>query len=470
MNTSGQENWMDKLFHKKLANLEIMPEDHVWEGIVKRLNEDKKRPALFGSWWTVLLSIIMLLLVTGVGAYMLYKRNYQQKTDRKPNKDLPYLQPNDKEAGTAFQFNSGIRALSSTPHPASYYSDEKTGNSTKSKSLYKLDANQIMDVGSGETMPYTNGPEMPVNADPEMTQQTLSNIQSENNLSANDLLASADHSFIPVSQVAMTTYSYLPLLESVLTKENRKLSSPSLMDGCNVYKSNKSHFFIDIYYAPEIASRSLSTDDPALQAYVDERFNSEKPMLSYSAGIKGSVVFGNGLTARVGLSYSNNSERFDFIKERQKITKEIKDQNGNVIRTEITELVITDKVYNSYKFIDLPIMIGYEKDLKDFILSVNGGIGLNLSASQSGKIYKEDIKSVYILEDNGEANAPIFKKSAGMSLIGSIGLNYKYNERIMLLLEPSARYYIHSLSEASNPVSQRYLFLGMNVGLRYRIK
>lgn len=101
---------------------------------------------------------------------------------------------------------------------------------------------------------------------------------------------------------------------------------------------------------------------------------------------------------------------------------------------------------------------------------MNGGIGLNISASQSGKIYKPDIKTVYDLANNGEANTPIFKKNAGLSVIGSIGLNYKYNERILLLLEPSARYYVRSLSDPSNPISQNYLFLGMNLGLRYRIK
>jgi len=192
--------------------------------------------------------------------------------------------------------------------------------------------------------------------------------------------------------------------------------------------------------------------------------------MSYSIGVRGSFVAANGLTFRGGIAYAKNKERFDFVKERQKITKEIKDKDGNVVSTQVEEKVILDKIYNQYNYLDLPITIGFEKDLKDFILSLNGGIGLNLWSSQSGKIYKEDIKNVYDLKNGGEAGVSFFRKNAGLSLITSVGLNYKYNERILLLLEPSMRYYLHSLSNTENPISQKYVFIGLNIGLSYRIQ
>ncbi len=472
MNSFGQGNWMDKLFHKKLSGFEISPEDHIWDGIAKRLDDSQRRPGIFGSWWTVLLSIVLLLMVTGAGAYMLYKKANLHKIDKSQNKDLPYLDDeNNNNEGTADLNLSLHRTIVSTPNRRTFLKNQPSGVShTKPAMIH----DRKQEIYFQTEDPIENSKIVSVQSPVEINENSINSTSASSSLKGNDLIVSSDNEFFVKGESINNafSYSYLPLKESYLRKQNEKLSSPKLVDGCNVYKDNKTHFFLDVYYAPEIASRSLETTDPALQSYVDERTNSEQPILSYSAGLKASFVFSNGLSVRGGLSYSNNSERFDFVKETQKITIVIKDQNGNVIRTEVKETVIMDKIYNRYQFIDIPLLVGYEKDLKDFVLSLNGGIGLNISASQSGKIYKNDANkmSFYLLENNGEANEPIFRKNAGLSLIASVGLNYKYNERMMLLLEPSARYYMHSLSDPSNPVSQKYLFLGLNVGVRYRIK
>lgn len=470
----GQDNWMDKIFHKKLSGYEVLPEDHVWESISKRLDDSQRRPGLFGSWWTVLLSIIILLMVTGAGAYMLYKKYYLEGKEKSQNKDLPYKFDEYPDEGTASLDAFPHRAVVSTPNRANLGNTNQSGISEN-----KPFDNTLIDKHNNPSNTSSLDQKHQFSK-PESSESVSVNNQNPliseelNPVMANDLIVSSDTQFFTKSESTSRSfsYSYLPLKESFLKKEKEHLSSPTIIDGCNVYRDTKTHFFLDVYYAPSIASRSLETNDPSLKAYVEERAQSEQPILSYSVGARASFVFGNGLSVRGGLSYSNNSERFDFIKEIQKITTVIKDQNGNIIRTEVKENVIMDKIYNRYTFIDIPLLVGYEKDLKDFVLSLNGGVGLNISATQSGKIYKNDANkmSFYLLENNGEANEPIFRKNAGVSFIGSVGLNYKYNERVMLLLEPSARYYLHSLSDPDNPVSQKYLFLGLNIGLRYRLK
>jgi hypothetical protein len=470
MNVSGQGNWMDKLFHKKLSGFEISPEDHIWEGIARKLDESQRRPGLFGGWWTILLSVIITLLVIGAGAFLFYKKKFKPNRDLNPNRDLPYTPVHTDVENTVYA-PSEMRSILTTPQSAS----KRSKQNDKKSVLIPSTAKEVNQVVSMQTPAQSKITESATEITAQNSNLALSIPVIADQLNPNELIASSDKDFFTNSQITNKafSYSYLPLKESFLKKDNQKFSSSmKFVDGCNVYRNNKSHFFLDIYYAPEIASRTLESKDPALQQYVDERAHSERPILSYSMGVKASLVFGNGFTVRTGLSYSNNSERFDYIKETQTITKEIKDQNGNVIKTEVSELIIMDKIYNSYKYLDIPVLLGYEADLKDFVLSLNGGIGINLSASQTGKIYKDtkNPRSFYLLESNGEANGPIFRKNAGISLISSIGFNYKYNERIMLLFEPSARYYLHSLSDPSNPISQNYLFLGMNVGMRYRIK
>lgn len=469
MNISGQGNWMDKLFHKKLSSYEVTPENHVWEGIAKRLDESQRRPGLFGNWWTVFLSILIMLLVTGVGAYMLYKKAYPQNPEKSQNKDLPYFE-NDKIDDAVYSVSDILPMSVPNVHFASMrdhtgakkISTVQSNRRNKGNSEWERSAsNDRVNLSIEEVRSNTPESENPLPT------------AEQNKINANELIVSSDPGFYSSQSQYFKPSPYLPLKENYLKHNDKQLkTAPLVLDGCNVFKDNKTHFFLDVYYAPEMASRSLQSKDPSLQAYVDERTSSEKPVLSYSTGLKASVVFSNGLTLRGGFSYSCNTERFDFVKETQEITTVIKDQNGNIVGTEVKKLVIMDKIYNRYNFIDIPVLLGYEKDLRDFVLSVNGGFGFNVSSSQSGKIYQDDKNkmSFYLLENNGEANQPIFRSTAGISLLGSIGLNYKYNERMMLLLEPSARYYMRSLSAPENPVNQKYLFLGLNIGLRYRLK
>lgn len=469
--------WMDKLFQKKLQNFEMQVNPHVWETIAKKLDEDKRRPHLLGSWWTILLSTLIVFMVIGAGTYIVTKWLKFQKQEQQRNKDLPMIPEAVDYSSLALSTNTNKASLEIKDLNLIKRKQINTKIAGQTKSIST--SNFISENHSGrvEQNKLTNH-ETPSGLSSESESKSNNvNTQTESAYTAQYLTASTDPVFLEtlVSGPNSAVYSD-PILqdykksseESLIPNTDSKASS--VLDGCNVYKSRKPHFFMDVYFSPELANRTLSTNDPALVKYAIERSNSEKPIMSYSIGVRGSFVAANGLTFRGGIAYAKNKERFDFVKERQKITKEIKDKDGNVVSTQVEEKVILDKIYNQYNYLDLPITIGFEKDLKDFILSLNGGIGLNLWSSQSGKIYKEDIKNVYDLKNGEEAGVSFFRKNAGFSLITSVGLNYKYNERILLLLEPSMRYYLHSLSNTENPISQKYVFIGLNIGLSYRIQ
>jgi len=469
--------WMDKLFQKKLQNFEMQVNPHVWDAIAKKLDEDKRRPHLLGSWWTILLSSLIVFMVIGAGTYIVTKWLKYQKLEEQRSKDLPMI-PETLEystiASTTHVGETNIIDNKKQSNQTKKSTTEKTHHINTSVSKNTGSENQVESIRNSQWSEKTNTSNVSENLNSNFTQGAPINTSYS---PASNLTASTESIFLesPVSGPNYAAYSDPVQLSNPVENIETTIQSienkpSSVLDGCNVYKSRKPHFFLDVYFSPELANRTLSTNDPSLINYAIERSNSEKPIVAYSLGIRGSFVASNGLTFRGGIAYAKNNERFDFVKERQKITKEIKDKDGNVIRTEIEEKVILDKIYNQYNYLDLPITIGFEKDLNDFILSLNGGIGLNLWSQQSGKIYKEDIKSVYDLKNGGEAGVSFFRKNAGLSLITSVGLNYKYNERILLLLEPSMRYYLHSLSSAENPISQKYVFIGLNIGLSYRIQ
>lgn len=476
MSKSGQEHWLDSLFKKSLNHFELKPSDAVWENIAKHLDGEKRRPFLLGNWLTWLWALIFVAVVTGIVAFLWFN---MKKQDAKPSRqpmDLPDQNKGTDEKGTAQLFElQNPRASDKSLNvmkaiPVGFVEEVNDNSSAQFISENEPSLTEVAEKHNfkNEKRISSISENKSSNSDP-LKEDGLKSVGDHEDLK--NLIASTDPMFISHStnELTFTETNRIPGKQNFLQTKARKLDFAKLAEGCNVYYDNKAHFFVDAYYAPELAKRSFSVSDPAMLDYAEKRANTEKPILSYTAGVRGSVVFSNGLAFRTGLQYSNNSERFDYVKETLTITYERKDKDGNVIGIETKEIEIMDQSYNHFKSFDIPFILGYEKDLKDFILSVNGGIGFNLSTKHSGKIYKEDQKALYNLSSPGEGSDQIYKTKAGLSFITSVGLNYKYNERIMLMLEPSARLYFNSITEDSYPVQQKYVFFGLNVGLRYRV-
>ena len=206
-------------------------------------------------------------------------------------------------------------------------------------------------------------------------------------------------------------------------------------------------------------------------AYAEKRSGSERPTMAFSSGVRASYVMPQGLAFRTGFIYSINTEKFNHIKGSVFIEKTIKDENGNIIRIDTVEELEVLEIKNRYTFIDIPIFLGYELEMRDFIMSASLGVGLNIMSTQRGKVYGEDLKSLYDLSNPYlEGGERFYKTRAGVSLLGSFGFNYKLNKNFMLLLEPSVRYYVKDLTTPSYSLSHKYLQTGILVGLRYRIK
>lgn len=479
MSNLGQGHWLDRMFKKKLARYEMQPSEQVWENIARHLDGEKRRPFLLGGWSQWMWTLVFLGLLGGLFAWWFWHKHQQNKASKHPM-DLPYQFEQSKEGSWSQLSQSAQDAktknLSTNASMVKIEEKANVQNQSSFSSNHKFrkasvnsfqDSNKFSQesIQRGQAEESLNA--VKTSADPIVVGATGPSTQSK----ADTYIVSSDPGFLPESIIHQTSNKTAPIpsLQTTLKSETHQKQLTKMAEGCNVYKNEKTHFFIDAYYAPEISNRSLTVTDPAMLTYAEKRANSEKPILSYSMGLRGSVIFSSGLAFRSGLLYSNNKERFDYVKETQIITIERKDKDGNVIGIETQINEIMDHSYNNYRQIDIPFILGYERDLKDFILSLNTGIGFNLSSSQSGKIYQPDQKTIYNLNNSGEGTQQVFKHRAGMSFLASVGLNYKYNERIMLMLEPSARVYFKSQTADDYPIKQKYSFFGINAGIRYRI-
>lgn len=484
MTKMGQDHWMDKAFREKLEGFEIQPNKRVWENISKHLDGERKRPPVVGYWkpmyWAILAGVVLMGL-----AYWYFSN--KDKSQPEPM-ELPFRDQNTNNhtgvenlASAEPQEENRLLVVQSKPETNQERSAVVNGKSGTRENMIKSNSARYQaskvssqaffsEKSSKQTVQQTQKQDNPLGLDD--PNSTIEELTLAEDPSQTTLLASTELLF----QGGPNSYfGSQPLRDQSESKGHdsapvkTKEQTLSAAEGCNVYKNTSSHFYIDAYYAPELASRSFSANNISDLAYAEKRSATEKAIMSYTVGLRASVVLPTGLAARTGVQFSNNTERFDYIKETQTITIERKDKDGNVIGFETIEKEIMDQSYNHYKYIDIPIILGYEKELKDFVFSVNTGLGINISTSQSGKIYQSDLKSIYNMSNQGEGNQVVYKNHAGISWIGSLGLNYKYNEKIMLMLEPSARYYLKSITDESYPLRQKYLFMGLNIGLRYKI-
>lgn len=299
-------------------------------------------------------------------------------------------------------------------------------------------------------------------------------------------------------EIALTTTSNLtesskPTTSDliILTKkrnENNNLNALKLLklsellhgkpDPCyafNPYDSGKKgspHFYIDVLAGPEYANRTLAAKDGDLAGYATIRDSTESSRLGFSSTVRASLVLANGIALRSGVAYTQINEKLDLFNGTTTDIEiyEIKDVNGNVIGTQI-DTIIGQRIkttYNRLKMVDIPLILGYEVRDRNWTLSLNGGAFFNVLFEQKGEFLSPNLTPVNFTSTE-EPHYEAFNNSVGMSLFGSVGLNYKIGNRLHLMAEPQFRYYMDSFTNRNYPLKQNYWSVGMNVGLRVQI-
>ncbi len=460
MRNQRQDHELDQLFRKKLGNLDLGPQSHLWENIAEGLEKNKKSSRILVFGWYSRLAVIFTLVSFGsILAYKLSHRNTEapkiQETnlvDHKSASINSQINSNSefqKEEKSATQSYDNQDFVKETKHIA-FNSESKKGNKKLNQGIY----NQPNHQSGLHTFNVENSNIESTSLNENMTSTgvQVSNIQ------------------MPIELNNINTLTSSNLISSI--KGSHKKKRRDINDDCfsrNISPLN--HYDFDIYYAPEISMKSLIARNPTALPYAQKRAGSESFSGANSFGIRASYVNKSGIALRVGLNYCKIKEKFDYFAGVDTTTTVHTGPNGKPVDTTFSYKLKFDTKYNSYKFLDIPILIGYEIDLADFVFSFNGGIGINLSSRSVGQVYASDLMSTLNL---GNSSSDInqqgnFRNEIGLSIIGSFGLDYKINRKLMLLAEPTIRYYSNPITTENYPLDQKYMQLGILIGLRYRM-
>lgn len=308
-----------------------------------------------------------------------------------------------------------------------------------------------LDVDKAFEKTFTNNSISTINNEP--TPSNLTNLQVKK-LSENNLLSTLE----------------IPALSELKSKKK-----PDPCYAFNPYDSGKrgpAHLYFDVLAGPDYAHRTLEAKNADLAEYATIRDSTETSRLGVSSMVRLSMVFGNGIALRSGIAYAQINEKLDLFDGTTTDIEiyEIKDVHGNVIDIQM-DTIIGQRIkttYNRFQMVDIPVILGYEVRDRKWTLSMNGGAFFNVLFQQKGEFLSPNLVPVNF-SSNATPQYQAYSKSVGMSLFGSVGVNYKISNRLHLMVEPHFRYYMDSFTNANYPLKQNYWAVGMNMGIRMQI-
>ncbi|MDD5569952.1 MAG: outer membrane beta-barrel protein [Bacteroidales bacterium] len=252
-----------------------------------------------------------------------------------------------------------------------------------------------------------------------------------------------------------------------------------------VQKTNgRNNFSLELTASPIIHIDKFSTNDNNLINYIANRKTSEKPQLSYSFGaeakyninnfyLKSGIAFFQ-LNKKSNYSYSKTTVTIDSVAVVDSLHyigwdslagKPIYDTVWKNIKT-ITDKTNTiyEKYKNSLKYIEIPLLIGYEFGKNKFTFRVTAGTSIAFYLSSKGKVISTDLKEVV---DFNKSNFPF--RNNFFNFICRVGLCYKLNDKISIVAEPSFKCPFSSIFKDSFGIKQKIYSFGLNAGVGFKL-
>ncbi len=222
--------------------------------------------------------------------------------------------------------------------------------------------------------------------------------------------------------------------------------------------------YIEVYIAPDYAIRTLR--DTANSVYLQKRKATTSVSSAFSAGIRYTKVFNNGMSIRFGLNYSQINETFTYVQGNVvQTTYNINPVTGDTTGSYTVRGTNYKTTYNHYRYFDIPVTIGYEFGNGRFHTNINAGIIANIYSWQKGDELDANLQPVSITTGKGP-DAYQFRTNIGLGATGGASFYYKLTDELHVFAEPYVRYNFQPLSNSNLSLRQNYTTMGLRLGLR----
>ena len=273
--------------------------------------------------------------------------------------------------------------------------------------------------------------------------------------------------------------SYLSPGEIKITSqatEQRELTALHTDPNCYKFSGNTEKYALsaDVFAGPGFSPRSFEQSDSESSVYADARKMTEHSQYAWSAGARINLLFRNGLGARLGLTYTQVGDIFDYTDTlaTQSTTRvdSFFASDGTFLYADTSRVLIfgtlIKKIHNTYRYWDVPLLASFEVPLGRSLFMINAGPVFNLTSSHEGQILDPALHPGTITPgEPGEI--PVYKTSLGLSVYLGAGIVFPITDHISGLVEPTFLYRVKPVTLDSYPLAEHRHYAGLNLGIRY---
>ncbi len=432
-------------FREKLFNHTLPVKEGLWENIESQLppQKDDRR---FPFFWFILFASALLGGAVMIG---LFSKKVEKTPSTLPTPSLT-IQTTEKSE--------------TTPHLASVSPDIPDFSSSSDPS------NLSNSISKSGTNAAKNGFAS--------TSSTHSNLNesyfpdSETNLIHSASLPNS-------SSVILRTTSFLPLSEVELNSVEIILTDiSSLAPDPNCYKFGGTGGLFalsaDVFAGPGFSPRTFEDTGSESSIYAEARSATENNQYAWSAGARINLHLRNGLVGSLGLLYEQTGDIFDYTDTLATKSTTVIDSfwaaDGTFLYADTNRVLIfgtlIKKIHNTYRHLDLPLLIGYELPMGRSTLMINVGPVFNLTSSHEGQILDPMLHPQYITP-GAPMELHAYKTNVGISLYLGAGILFPLTTQISALVEPRFQYRFNPVTLDSYPLKEHRHYAGLNLGIRY---
>lgn len=230
----------------------------------------------------------------------------------------------------------------------------------------------------------------------------------------------------------------------------------------------------DFFGGPGFSPRSFNFSGPEASVYKEARQSTESHQYAWSAGARLNLQLHNGFGFKIGMMYDQAGDIFDYTDTlaTQSTTRidSFFSADGTFLYADTNRVLIIgtliQKIHNTYRHLDVPILFSYEMPLGRAIVMINAGPVFNLSASHEGEILDPMLHPRSITPGSTQ-RLDVYKTSLGLSFYLGAGALFPLTDHISALVEPRYLYRIKPVTIKSYPLEEHRHFASLNLGLRY---
>ncbi len=452
----------EKLFSEKLFHHTIPVRDGLWDRIEAQLPPKKKRTAFPVFWFT----LFATTLLSGTLMIGMLNNRIADTAITPPHQAL--LKPTTQsdlvlaQIETAAQEGTMANNLSQVTESDSPASDKNhniiPNSSTKTNKIKhsNLYSNPLSPAAKGSD-------EVVLNNNSTVENNLYSSRAEKQSVNSSNLFSPA--SFLPMADINLND------------KESLLLSITFVKPDPNCYKfggvGSDYALSADIFVGPGFSPKTYE-ENGGEPGYADARKETENIQYAWAAGARLNLHHRSGLTARLGITYTEAGDLFDYTDSlaTQSTTRidSFFTADGTFLYAESSQVLILGtlikKIHNTYRYLDIPLLVGYEMPIGRSLVMVNVGPVINLTSSHEGQILDPLFHPRSIT--NGEPGAiDVYKTSLGLSIYLGAGLVIPIADHFSGIVEPSFLYRLKPVTLGSYPLNEHRHYAGLNLGIRY---